>query len=76
MTCLCSELWIPITKRLPKPLEVVLVYDRTQPYWQRRTLAKFGPDGVWYHQGGFGHDEMPNVTHWWPLPNDPEDSAE
>ena len=60
--------WIPVSERLPKPHEDVLVYDNTA---KEVTCACLSFLGEWFNV------PMKNeVTHWMPLPEPPKEVEE
>ena len=60
--------WIPVTERLPEPLEDVLVYD---PQDNRVAEAYMTRPKEWV-----GVRINHEVTHWMPLPEPPKEDAE
>ena len=61
--------WIPVSERLPKPLELVLCWwESGDGEREHYGFATFQSHGVWY----VSNEGMPNVTHWMPLPTPPK----
>lgn len=60
--------WIPVTERLPKPFEVVYVYDHTK---QHVTDAYMTLHNEWV---GVCMNSV--VTHWMPLPEPPKEERQ
>ena len=58
--------WIPVTERLPKEFEDILVCSggAVEPGW-------LGCDGVFYSYDKYESDTIYGVTHWMPLPEAP-----
>lgn len=56
--------WIPVTERLPKPFEIVLVYDRTGKSINWAYMTE--------HREWVGAIVAHIVTHWMPLPEPPK----
>lgn len=60
--------WIPVTERLPKPFESVLVYDGTAKEIELAYMTR--------HEEWVGVVINHNITHWMPLPEPPMRKAE
>lgn len=68
--------WIPVTERLPETDELVLAIVSGRPSFQLRLenaieLASFWRDDGWVLEE-FPEWEDPQVSHWMPLPAEPE----
>lgn len=57
--------WIPVTERLPEPLEYVLVYVSNRDYVEIAYMT--------IYKEWVGVEIKSQVTHWMPLPNPPKD---
>lgn len=69
--------WIPVTERLPSPMRAVLVYapyrhNIFMAYLQGEKWYVWGPDEYCCQRW----PEYHAITHWMPLPPDPEPPKE
>lgn len=61
--------WIPVTERLPEARDHVLVYAGFfQPF---NEVSYIDAEGKW--RFAYDDTEVPIVTHWMPLPQQPEE---
>jgi len=58
--------WIPVTERLPKEGEFVLVYGDLYPNKHDGGVIAVSKRMDWNYWQGFGRER--NITHWMPLP--------
>lgn len=73
--------WIPVTERLPKPKDGVLIYvfvdSKTGSGLKNNEFIDIGwfrADGDWDSElGCYDHK---NITHWMPLPDPPKEEEE
>ena len=66
--------WIPVTERLPEKYEKVLALTQSKMSGDYNTwLIWYTPQsGFHYYDSEWGDIEMDDVTHWMPLPEQPE----
>jgi hypothetical protein len=63
--------WIPMTERLPKEGEFVLVYGDLYPNKHDGGVIAVSKRMDWNYWQGFGRER--NITHWMPLPEPPKE---
>ena len=63
--------WIPVTERLPKEGEFVLVYGDLYPNKHDGGVIAVSKRMDWNYWQGFGRER--NITHWMPLPQPPKE---
>jgi hypothetical protein len=63
--------WIPVTERLPKEGEFVLVYGDLYPNKHDGGVIAVSKRMDWNYWQGFGRER--NITHWMPLPEPPKE---
>jgi len=61
--------WIPVTERLPKEGEFVLVYGDLYPNKRDGGVIAVSKRMDWNYWQGFGRER--DITHWMPLPTPP-----
>ena len=63
--------WIPVSERLPEEGVEVLGYQSWIPnaHWGYGWFTCVRRDGAW--RESYEPDELPNITHWMPLPEPP-----
>ena len=66
--------WIPVTERLPKEGEFVLVYGNLYPNKHDGGVIAVSKRMDWNYWQGFGRER--NITHWMPLPQPPKEETE
>ena len=68
-----KQRWIPVTERLPERDVQVLGWYKDNPFSQYR------PEVVAWNGNGwvfvYAHRYVTNVTHWMPLPKEPEEEG-
>ena len=68
-----AQQWIPVTERLPERDVQVLGWYKDNPFSQYR------PEVVAWNGNGwvfvYAHRYVTNVTHWMPLPEEPEEGG-
>ena len=68
-----KQRWIPVTERLPERDVQVLGWYKDNPFSQYR------PEVVAWNGNGwvfvYAHRYVTNVTHWMPLPEEPEEGG-
>lgn len=62
--------WIPVTERLPKEGEFVLVYGDLYPNKRDGGVIAVSKRMDWNYWQGFGRER--DITHWMPLPTPPQ----
>lgn len=69
--------WIPVSERLPKTSEDVIVfaYGNMIRIWSLERIHYTTADVYWECEDG-SHEEVDVVTHWMPLPEPPESEGE
>ena len=65
--------WIPVTERLPKEGEFVLVYGDFYPNKHDGGVIAVSKRMDWNYWQGFGRER--NITHWMPLPEPPKEET-
>jgi len=72
--------WIPVSERLPEHNQEVTVFAVNAYCYCRRFKTKdgFGSNGMegFHNVGGTKIMPTKNITHWMPLPDQPEGSKE
>ena len=63
--------WIPVTERLPKEGEFVLVCGDLYPNKHDGGVIAVSKRMDWNYWQGFGRER--NITHWMPLPQPPKE---
>ena len=63
--------WIPVTERLPKEGEFVLVHGNLYPNKHDGGVIAVSKRMDWNYWQGFGRER--NITHWMPLPQPPKE---
>ena len=63
--------WVPMTERLPKEGEFVLVYGNLYPNKHDGGVVAVSKRMDWNYWQGFGRER--NITHWMPLPEPPKE---
>lgn len=63
--------WIPVTERLPKPFESVLLYMPNEAPLPTVHEGYVDREGDWHRLSVFG--AACRVTHWMPMPSAPEE---
>lgn len=63
--------WIPVTERLPKEGEFVLVYGDLYPNKHDGGVIAVSKRMDWNYWQGFGRER--DITHWMPLPKPPKE---
>ena len=63
--------WIPVTERLPKEGEFVLVYGDLYPNKHDGGVIAVSKRMDWNYWQGFGRER--DITHWMPLPEPPKE---
>lgn len=69
-----AQKWIPVTERLPKTSEDVIVfaYGNMIRIWSLERMHYTTADVYWECEDG-SNEEVDVVTHWMPLPEPPKD---
>ena len=65
--------WIPVTERLPKEGEFVLVHGNLYPNKHDGGVIAVSKRMDWNYWQGFGRER--NITHWMPLPEPPKEET-
>lgn len=65
--------WIPVTERLPKEGEFVLVHGNLYPNKHDGGVIAVSKRMDWNYWQGFGRER--NITHWMPLPQPPKEET-
>ena len=65
--------WIPVTERLPKEGEFVLVYGDLYPNKHDGGVIAVSKRMDWNYWQGFGRER--DITHWMPLPPPPKEET-
>jgi len=63
--------WIPVTERLPKEGDFVLVYGDLYPNKHDGGVIAVSKRMDWNYWQGFGRER--DITHWMPLPQPPKE---
>ena len=63
--------WIPVTERLPKEGDIVLVYGDLYPNKHDGGVIAVSKRMDWNYWQGFGRER--DITHWMPLPEPPKE---
>lgn len=65
--------WIPVTERLPKPLEYVLILTQKVIGDLHVSIGRYSRlTGLWYIGE---YSTQANITHWMPLPDAPKEDS-
>ena len=69
-----EQRWIPVTERLPKEGDFVLVYGDLYPNKHDGGVIAVSTRMDWNYWQGFGRER--DITHWMPLPEPPKGEKE